>query len=92
MHIHHDAPNHRFTVQLEGGSGELQYEELPDGTIDFHHTWVDPPIRNQGTAAELVRTGVAWARSEGRKVEPTCPYVRDWFRRHPEERDLLVAG
>ncbi|HJS47015.1 MAG TPA: GNAT family N-acetyltransferase [Gemmatimonadales bacterium] len=90
MEITHDAPRHRFTVQLEGGAGELQYDELAGGVIDFHHTWVDPAIRKQGTAAELVRAGVAWARSQDRKVEPTCPYVRSWFERHPEERDLLA--
>lgn len=90
MTITHDAPNRRFTVQLEGGSGELQYEELPGGVIEFHHTWVDPPVRKQGTAAELVRAGVAWARARGAKVEPTCPYVRSWFERHPEEQDLLA--
>jgi predicted GNAT family acetyltransferase len=90
MDITHDAPNRRFTVQLEGGSGELQYEELPGGVIEFHHTWVDPPIRKRGTAAELVRAGVAWARAQGAKVEPTCPYVRSWFDRNPAEQDLLA--
>lgn len=90
MTIDHDPEARKFLVRLEGGSGELAYDVLPGGVIEFHHTWVDPPIRNRGTAAELVRHGVAWARAEGRKVEPTCPYVRAWFGQHPEERDVLA--
>ena len=90
MTIEHDEAGRKFVVRLEGGSGHLDYELLPDGVVEFHHTWVDPPIRNRCTAAELVRAGAAWARAAGLRVEPSCPYVRSWFGQHPEERDLLA--
>ncbi|MGE5086487.1 MAG: hypothetical protein ACM3MG_09325 [Bacillota bacterium] len=25
------------------------------------------------------------------KIIDTCPYVKSWFRKHPEERDILIA-
>jgi predicted GNAT family acetyltransferase len=34
----------------------------------------------------LVRAALRYAHQRGARVMATCPYVRAWLRRHPEER------
>ena len=41
-----------------------------------------------GAVRQLVRALVEDARAGGFRIVPKCPYVGDWFDRHPEEADL----
>ena len=45
-------------------------------------------MRGRGIAGQLVRALVEDARAGGFRIVPKCPYVGDWFDRHPEEADL----
>jgi predicted GNAT family acetyltransferase len=56
--------------------------------IDAHHTWVDPELRGGDHAKRLVQALVERARSEKRKVLPTCPYIRKVLERSPEYADI----
>ena len=58
----------------------------------FHSRRVDPSLRGQGVAGQLVKRAAGALRSTGRKARVTCSYARDWFARHPEEADVLVDG
>lgn len=62
------------------------YAMAGDGAIDLQHTEVPPADRNRGIAGTMVRAALAYAREHQLRVIPTCPYVRAWFRKHPEER------
>jgi uncharacterized protein len=57
----------------------------------FLHTEVDPAFEGQGLASLLVTEAVADVRSRGGQLIASCPYVRRWFARHPDQRDVLVA-
>ena len=89
MKVQHDAQHSRFVVPLSTGEAELVYALAGDDAIDLLHTEVPPRDRNQGIADSMVRTALAYAREHGLRVIPSCPYVRDWFRRHPEKRHAL---
>ena len=56
----------------------------------MNHTGVPRPLEGRGIAAQLVATALAWARTQGHKVKPTCSYVAAYMRRHPETQDLLA--
>jgi uncharacterized protein len=58
----------------------------------LHHTEVPRALEGQGIAAALVQSALAWARSQGLQVRPTCSYVAAYMRRHPETQDLLEAA
>jgi predicted GNAT family acetyltransferase len=73
-------------IRLTDGEAELVYTVLGDEAIDLQHTEVPPADRNQGIADTLVRAALAYAREHELRVVPTCPYVKAWFRKHPEER------
>ena len=50
-----------------------------------YHTEVIAKAEGQGLAKMLLNAMVAYARKEGLKVVPLCPYVHAQFKRHPEE-------
>jgi hypothetical protein len=43
-----------------------------------------------GVGSRLVRGALDDIRSRGLRVAPVCPFVADYLRRHPEQRDLVV--
>jgi predicted GNAT family acetyltransferase len=45
---------------------------------------VDRAIEGRGVAGALTRAALGWAEAEGLCVDPVCPYVDAWMRRHPQ--------
>jgi uncharacterized protein len=70
--------------------GTLSYADQGVARV-FVHTEVDPAFEGQGYASTLVAEAVADVRANGRQVIASCPYVRRWFARHPDQHDVLVA-
>lgn len=54
-------------------------------TLTVYHTEVQPEAEGKGLAKKLLETMVRYAREQGLKVVPLCPYVHAQFRRHPED-------
>ena len=67
----------------------LTYRRAGD-TITFIHTGVPNGIARHGIGSELVRTGLEYAKSQGLKVIPLCPFAAAYIRSHPEY-EYLVA-
>jgi uncharacterized protein len=84
VQIEHDTAAHRFTVEVDGERGVLDYA-LDGDTMTITHTRVPKPIAGRGIAGELVRTAIAAARSQGWKVVPACSYAVDYLAKHPAE-------
>lgn len=61
-------------------------------TVSANHTEVDPAHRGGTLASDLVDALVRWARGEGVKVDPVCPYVRKVFGRTPAYADVQAGG
>lgn len=89
MEILHDSGGRRFYFSLPEGTGELTYEEPEAGVVELDHTWVDPQIRGQGYGDQLAQAALTWARGQGKRVVPLCPFVRHYIDRHPGEKELL---
>jgi hypothetical protein len=80
----------RFEIRLDGDLvGFADYFD-DDGVRAFPSTEVDPSRRGQGLAGKLVGHALRETRAEGLKVDPVCPYVAAFIRRHPEYRELLA--
>jgi predicted GNAT family acetyltransferase len=88
--VRHEADRCRFTARIDGSEGVLDYVRRP-GVITLTHTEVPPAIGGRGVAAALVASALAFARAEGLKVVPACSYVATYFRRHPQDADLLLV-
>ncbi len=78
---------------VEGANGrlaEMTYRRTPEGKrVIIDHTFVDGSLRGGGVGRRLVDTGVAWARREGLRILPLCPYARSVLERGDEYRDVL---
>ena len=81
--IAHDPASHRFTTEVDGQTGYLEYERADDVMV-ITHTIVPPAIGGRGIAGDLVRSAVEHAKAEGLKVDPRCSYADGWMRKHPE--------
>lgn len=86
--VRHDPEGSRFVVDLPEGPAELFYGEFAEDVLDLQHTEVPPSGRGKGVGDALVRAALRYARERGARVMATCPYVRVWLRRHPEERPV----
>jgi len=69
-------------VSVKNGSGP---------TILFTGGVHGDEYEGQGLAGKLAKHVLDDARSAGIKIGATCPYVRGYLERHPEEQDLLAA-
>jgi predicted GNAT family acetyltransferase len=54
------------------------------------HVEADLALRGTGAAGRLMQALADDVRARGLKLNPVCSYAVAWFRRHPEEADLLA--
>ncbi|TNE94832.1 GNAT family N-acetyltransferase [Porticoccus sp.] len=77
--IVHDDQQGCFLIELEQGRAVLEYQLLPDNTVNFSRTYVPGEYRNHGLAEKLVRAGLNWANQQGLSVRATCWYVQKFL-------------
>src|SRR5258706_13232290 len=90
--VEHVPARHRFFVRLPEGQGELVYRRLHGTDLELLHTGVDAALRGRGVGGALAQAAFDFARAEGLRVLPTCPYVQRWLERHPAEADLVAPA
>ncbi|KAI9025410.1 GCN5-related N-acetyl-transferase-domain-containing protein [Hyaloraphidium curvatum] len=88
-----DAPNSRFVLRLGPGGQKdeavLEYEDL-GGTWDMQHTFTPTAHRGNGYAEIVTTKAIETARKEGKKVVPSCWYVRGYLDKRPDiAKELL---
>ena len=88
--VSHEPERGRFVVRELGHEAYLEYYELPDGRLDYAHTYTPSEIRERGIASAIIRYALEYARENGRKVVPGCPFVQTFIDRHPQYADVLV--
>jgi len=69
---------------------EVTFPTREDGVAEIDHTFVDPSLRGQGIADQLLNEAVKALRQEGKKARLVCSYAVTWFEKHPEHSDLLA--
>jgi predicted GNAT family acetyltransferase len=82
----------RYEARIGGEvAGVLEYI-LKYGRIALVHTEVAPGHAGQGVAGRLARFALDDARRRGLRVIPSCPFVRAYLERHPEDHDLVIGA
>jgi uncharacterized protein len=79
----------RFELDANGVTAVANYQ-LAGSVIAFTHTEVPPQARRRGIASQLIAGALEAVRARGLKVVPRCSFVRAYFEKHPEFRDLLA--
>ena len=75
MYFLHNRCKCRFSALIDAKEvGYLTYT-LDNGVLDITHTFVDPSLRGQGVAKELVDRCDAFCKKEGLIVVASCSYA-----------------
>ncbi|WP_317913413.1 GNAT family N-acetyltransferase [Carnobacterium maltaromaticum] len=85
-----EKSENRFYKNNEEGKmiAEVTYVPAGDTKVILDHTFVDPFLRGQGIAGQLVKRVVDEMRVEGKKIVPLCPFAKAEFDRKPEYKDI----
>ncbi|WP_134088613.1 GNAT family N-acetyltransferase [Olivibacter sp. XZL3] len=70
-----------FSNESKAGIMEIS---VGDGKLTVYHTEVNPEYEGRGFAKVLLEELASYARENGLKIVPLCPYVYAQFQRHPE--------
>jgi predicted GNAT family acetyltransferase len=89
LDVEHRENARRFTARTPSGLAFISYAEPDEATIDLQHTLVPEADRGRGIGGTLVRTAIQHAREEGKRVIATCPFVKAWLERNPDQRDVI---
>jgi predicted GNAT family acetyltransferase len=91
MNIQHSTADQAFTIGSGEQQAELAYALPAPGVIDFTHTFVPEDQRGQGTADELARAALAYARQKGLKARTSCEFMAAFVQRHHAEYADILA-
>jgi uncharacterized protein len=69
---------------------ELTYFKTGD-TMTIDHTEVAEKLRGEGIGEDMVRAAVEYARENGLKINPVCPYARKIIESTPDLQDVLKS-
>lgn len=82
----------RFEIQLSDGDVAFADYRIDGDTITFPHTLVPQRHRGEGIGTALIHAAIDLARARSLQVAPSCPFFAAWFKRHPDQADLLAEG
>jgi len=92
IEVHNNIERKRFEIEVAGRLAIAEYMIVANERIILTHTEVHPDLEGNGLASVLARYAFDYARTEGLKIMPLCPYMAAYMKRHPEYHDLLIKG
>lgn len=87
MDVADNPAKSRFEMTVPGGTAFATYRRAGDVLI-VPHTEVPSELEGRGYGSALVKGVLDYARAQGLKVRPACPFVAAYLRRHPEYDDV----
>lgn len=82
--------NNSFYLEESKIIGEITYIVDENNNFVVNHTYVDPEYRGNNYALLLVEKMIEYARSEGKKIIPVCPYVAKVMQRNEKYHDVWL--
>ena len=92
MQIQRDEHGRKGAFYIEEDGewiAELTYFRVGD-TMTIDHTEIDEKLRGEGIGQDMVRAAVDYAREQGLKIKPVCPYAKKVIERTPELQDVVA--
>ena len=81
----------RLEINDGGHIAFLTYRTKGDA-IEYLHSETPPELQGHGYATALAKFALDREKASGRKVIPTCPFVRAYIKRHPEYASVVLNG
>lgn len=89
MKITRNSKKNQFEAVKDGQTAVAQYE-LQGAQMTVTHIVVPSAIEGQGVASALCKFAIETARAENLTIVPQCPFMAVYFKRHPENNDVLA--
>ncbi|MDA3885568.1 MAG: GNAT family N-acetyltransferase [Candidatus Delongbacteria bacterium] len=89
MVIKHDKEKQEFFAEIENKKAVLEYNKIDEDTLDYNHTFVPEELRGQKIASNIIKEGMNYAKNNGYKVIPTCPFVKAFTEKNPEFNNII---
>jgi predicted GNAT family acetyltransferase len=80
-------PN-RLELTVDGHVAFVQYETIKK-TLVLIHTEVPKELEGKGVGKAIVEKTLEYAKANGFKIIPLCPFIKVYLKRHPEWNELL---
>lgn len=84
--------NKRFEMHINGHLAFINYEEDDDQILSLVHTEVAPELAGSGAASVLVNKTLTFLKEKNILIQPFCPYVFAYIKKHPEWKDGVYKG
>jgi predicted GNAT family acetyltransferase len=88
--INDNTALHRFEMQQDGETAFLLYTRSGN-SIRLIHTEVPAALQGKGVASKLVGGVLRILQASGLAVTPSCPFVAEYVKRHPEYLPIIDA-
>jgi len=79
---------HRFELMENGLTVFAEYRRHDDRYV-LTHVEADQALKGTGAAGRLMQQIIAHARENNLTLVPRCGYAVAWFKRHPEDGDVV---
>ena len=89
MEITNNEKSSQFEIELEGVKALIGYQKDADGNFNLRHTEVPEEFEGKGVRSRLVKHTLEQIKAAGKKIIPSCSFVADYIKRHPEYESLV---
>jgi uncharacterized protein len=88
MPVIDNTTQNRFELTENGALAFATYRHRGN-SYTIPHVESAMELRGKGAAGRLMQGIADMARVQGFKINPTCPYAVAWFKRHPDQNDVV---
>ncbi|MFZ4931064.1 GNAT family N-acetyltransferase [Chryseobacterium sp. Mn2064] len=86
-----DEKHGSFEAFIDGRrAGEMTYTWAGEERFIIDHTEVEEAYNGKGVGKEMLLAAVDFARKNGKKIIPLCPFAKASFQKSEEIQDVLV--
>lgn len=88
--VTHNPDQSRYEADVDGRAAGFLSTQGTGDVVTLPHTEVFSDFEGQGVGSALTRYALDDLRQQGKKVNPTCPFVRTWIERHADYADMVA--
>ncbi|TAH70848.1 MAG: N-acetyltransferase [Anaerolineaceae bacterium] len=70
---------------------EVTFASIGANEVDINHTYVNPSLRGQGIAGDMLKVAAQHFREKGLKARATCPYAKNWLIKNKELYSDIIS-
>lgn len=86
-----EEESRQFVMRVGEHRARMEYDRNAD-RIFLTHIEVPPALEGQGVAAVLTEKVLEWTEANRLSLVPSCPYIKNYLRRHTMWQRLLLKG